>query len=482
MKHPELFGREEECRKLQRCMENDEAQLVVVYGRRRIGKTYLINSFFQKSFDFYLTGEYNAPAKNQLENFMLELNRRSKANNPLPKNWKDAFLSLREYLESLEENEKHVVFFDEMPWMDTEKSDFLPAFEYFWNSFGQTCRKLIFIVCGSATSWLVEHIDRNKGGLFHRKTCSLYLQPFTLGETEEYLQSRGICWSRYDIAQCYMILGGIPYYLSFLDRELSFNANIDALFFRKSADLGSEFDNLFRTLFRNSAQYIRIVEALSRRRYGVNKKELAQLSGLSYNGEFTKKIDQLVDSGFLRALSFFHTKEISYQLSDYFTLFYFRFARDHYGVDEAYWTHTIDHPARHAWAGLTFEQLCSDHLAQIRQRLGISGVLTEISTWRARGKENAENERGAQIDLVIDRRDHTISLCEAKYSLNEFEIDKVCDQNLRNKIEAFRRETQTKKSLQMVMITTFGVKKNKYSGLIQGQVTLDDLFEKVREI
>ncbi|MBQ9251715.1 MAG: AAA family ATPase [Clostridia bacterium] len=482
MKETKLFGREEECRKLRRCLRKTEAQLVVVYGRRRVGKTFLINEFFEKRFDFKLTGSYNATKESQLENFTLELNRRSKVATSVPRNWKEAFEHLQTYLSGLPADEKHVVFFDEMPWMDTNGSDFLPSFEYFWNSFGNSCDHLVFIVCGSATSWMVENIDRNKGGLFSRKTCSLHLEPFTLGETEVFLRSLGIDWSRYDIAQCYMIMGGIPYYLGFLDEELSLSANIDRLFFSKGAELGDEFDNLFRTLFKHSEQYIKIAEILSQKRYGMTKKELAQQAGMSYNGEFSQRLKRMTDAGFIHAISYYRQKkkETRYQLSDYFTMFYFRFAKDHYGVDESYWTHTYDNPSRVAWAGLIFEQLCRDHLPQIKQRLGISGVLTEASTWRIKAEEDREEETGAQIDMVLDRRDHVISLCEAKYSQNVYEIDKAYDLVLRNKVEAFRKATGTTKSLQLVVITTYGVKQNKYSNQIQGQVVLDDLFEKER--
>ncbi|MBQ8160013.1 MAG: AAA family ATPase [Clostridia bacterium] len=475
-----LLGREEECRRLRQSLRKKEAQLIVVYGRRRVGKTYLINEFFQKRFDFKLTGEYNATKETQLENFRYELNRRTKTVHSRFTSWKEAFNEFRDYLEQLTSDEKHVVFLDEMPWLDTPGSDFLAAFEYFWNSFGSACDNLVMIVCGSATSWLTEHIDRNKGGLFNRKTCSLHLSPFTLGETEIYLQTRGINWSRYDIAMCYMIMGGIPYYLERLDGERSLSANIDNIFFSKGAALADEFDNLFRTLFTHSEQYVKIVEALSKRRYGLGKKELAERSGLPYNGELSKKLDRLVESGFVQAIAYFHQKnrETRYQLSDYFSMFYLRFVKGHYGMDESYWTLTYDNPSRNAWAGLTFEQLCRDHLMQIRQRLGISGVLTEVSTWRAKGTGNEKNESGSQIDMVLERRDHVISLCEAKYSQNVFEINKAYDQILRNKIESFRSTTGTTKSLQLVMITTFGVKNNKYSNLIQGQVTLDDLFAK----
>ena len=481
MREPRLIGRSDEYSKLERCLEREEAQLIVVRGRRRVGKTFLINQFFGNGFDFKLTGEYKAPKENQLENFAMELSRRAHSEKKIPKDWREAFEMLRSYLSALPEGGKHIVFFDEMPWMDTPRSGFLRAFEYFWNSFGSSMHDLVFILCGSATAWIAENIDRNKGGLFNRKTCSLFLHPFSLGETAEYLQMIGINWSEYDIAQCYMILGGIPYYLSFLNPAETLNENIDDLFFHKNAELADEFDNLFRTLFSGNPDYVAIIKLLSRKRYGMTLAEIAEKGHFTLNGNLSAKLQQLEQSGFLCANTYYgqRKKDLRYQLSDYFSLFYCRFAKDNYAKDPLFWSHMNDTPSRFAWAGLTYELLCRDHLDQIRQKLGISGVLTETSTWRTRGTECPPDSDGAQIDLVIDRRDHIISLCEIKFSLNEFEIDKSCDMNLRNKIDAFRRETGTKKTLQLVMITTFGVRKNKYSSIVSGQVLLEDLFRPV---
>ena len=481
MREQRLIGRYDEIQKLERCMERREAQLIVVQGRRRVGKTFLIQQFFKNGFDFKFTGEYKASRASQLENFVLELNRRTHARHEVPKSWKEAFDMLRAYLSALPEGEKHIVFFDEMPWMDTPKSGFLSSFEYFWNDFGSAMDDLVLIVCGSATAWITENIERNKGGLFNRKTCSLFLQPFCLKETAEYLQMIGIDWSEYDMAQCYMILGGIPYYLSFLNPYETLNENVDNLFFRKNAELADEFDNLFRTLFSSSEDYEVIASLLSQKRYGMTLAEIARKGKLTLNGNLSKKIQQLVQSGFVRANPFYgqKIKDIRYQLADYFSLFHFRFARDHYAKDEYFWSRMTDNPARNAWAGLTYELLCRDHLQQIRQKLSIGGVLTETSTWQSRTTEETSEQEGAQIDMVIDRRDHVISLCEVKYSMHEFEIDKAYNLKLRNKVEAFRKETGTTKTLQLVMITTYGVRRNKYSNLVAGQVTLEDLFRPV---
>ncbi|MDO5139035.1 MAG: ATP-binding protein, partial [Oscillospiraceae bacterium] len=391
-----------------------------------------------------------------------------------PKDWTAAFWMLRRYLSDLPENEKHVVFFDEMPWMDTARSGFLPAFEHFWNDYGCALHNLVLIVCGSATSWMTQNIVRNKGGLFSRQTCSIFLEPFTLKETEEYLLSRGIEWSRYDITECYMILGGIPYYLSLLEPGKTLVNNIDNLFFRKRAELWNEFNHLYQTLFENSTQYINIVEALSTKRRGLNRNELIKATGLADNGQLSKMLADLIHSDFVRACSRFgKTRDVCYQLRDYYSWFYFRFIRGYNGRDEHYWNHTYGSPAKNVWAGLTFEQVCKDHIRQIKQKLGISGVLSEESVWSSKG---SETHGGAQIDLLIDRRDHVIDLCEIKYAEKEYLIDKEYDQSLRNKREAFRAVTNTRKTIQIVMLTTYGVKSNKYSSIVSDQVVLDDLF------
>ncbi|MBR0419093.1 MAG: ATP-binding protein [Erysipelotrichaceae bacterium] len=477
MNNEYLIGREKECEKLSRCMKADSAQLIIVYGRRRVGKTFLINEFFDYSFAFKLTGSFNLSKEDQLKNFVSELERKTGKKYDVPKDWLQAFNLLRSYLEKLSKKKKQVVFLDELPWFDTHKSKFFPAFEWFWNDWASTQRHLIFIVCGSATSWMVDKISNNRGGLFNRQTSRLYLEPFSLRETEQFLNKKGIRWSRYDIAESYMIMGGIPYYLSLLDPELSYTKNIDRLFFEKRSELWDEFDHLYRTLFTSSDNYIKVVKALSEKRNGYTRNEIAYKTGLSTNGKLTKILKNLSDSGFIRASLFYGNKkkETVYQLSDYYTSFYFAFVKDKYGVDQNYWSKAIDNPSRRAWAGLTFEQLCKDHIQQIKNKIGISDVLTEESVWSIRGDEDL-GISGAQIDMVIDRRDRVINLCEIKYSVKEYVIDKSYDEDLRNKMDSFVRSTGTNKAVQLVMISTYGVKDNKYSGLIGKQIVLDDLF------
>lgn len=470
-----IIGREKEIKRLDRALEEREAQLIIVYGRRRVGKTFLINEYFKGGFSFKFTGSFNQSTAEQLRNFSLEINRAVKQQLSVPQNWTEAFSMLRNFLESGDPDDKQIVFFDEMPWMDRQKSGFLPAFEWFWNSWGSTRENLVFIVCGSATSWMTEKIDHNKGGLFNRQTCRLFLEPFNLYETELYLNARDIYWSRYDVTQCYMIMGGIPYYLKLLDKNASLNENVDALFFRKRSELWDEFDHLYYTLFNNGSQYVKIVEALSKKRTGLTRGEVIKATRLPGNGVLTKMLANLENSGFVRVDdNFSHKKkEKMYQLSDYFTIFYFRFMKDNNGKDEHLWSNMTDNPARLAWIGLAYERVCKDHLSQIKKKLGISGVMTEMSSWQKFGNEG---EEGAQIDLVINRRDRVINLCEIKFVSGEYEISKEYDLQLKNKVNQFVEATKTKHTIQTTMITTYGVKKNKYSNFVSKEVCMDDLF------
>ncbi len=476
METANIIGRKEEIRRLNRCYESNKSQLVIVYGRRRVGKTFLISELFKGKFALRFTGAFNQPRETQIAHFVDELRQVYDKELAVPSKWSDAFLLLRKFIESQPANERQLVFFDEIPWMDTPKSDFLPAFEYFWNSWGAQQSNLMFIVCGSATAWMSEKFADNPGGLFNRHGMRIYLHPFTLNETEEYLKRRNIVWSRYDIAECYMAMGGIPFYLSQIDEDMTYMANMDYLFFKTKGGLWDEFQHLYRTLFRNSELYLRVVEALAKKKMGMTRNEISKSTGIANNGDLSKVLQNLVDSDFVCPYQYFGytKKDTVYQLCDNYTLFYYNFIKDHYGRDEKYWTYTIDNPARKAWAGKAFELLCKSHIQQIKQKLGIAGVLSENSVWFS--KKNEENSRGAQIDLVIDRRDRIINLCEIKFSINQYTIDNDYEMALRNKIEQFRSETKTNKALQLTMITTYGVKNNAHSSIMQSQVTLNDLF------
>ena len=476
-----IIGRKQEQQELLRLYKSDESEMVVVYGRRRVGKTFLVNNTFgENCFAFKLTGLYHQKMNIQLRNFANALREYSgNSSLPVPKSWMDAFDQLKLYLKNRDTNGRHVLFFDELPWLDTKGSNFLPAFEWFWNSWASAQCNILLIICGSATNWIINKFFKHKGGLYNRAGSKLFLNPFSLAETEQYLKHRGIEMERYDVAQTYMIMGGIPYYLKQLEPGRTLADNIDNCFFRRNGRLWDEFDNLYETLFANSDVYVKIVESLAGKLIGLSREEILSATKLPDNGKISSALRDLEKCGFIRAYRYFGRKAKlqTYQLADFYTLFYFRFIRDNYAIDEHFWTHMLDNPRKLNWLGYSFEQLIKSHINQVKRALGIGSVLTEQSGWHIDKRDLADSSlTGAQIDLIIDRRDKAINICEAKFYSSEFVIQREYSMNLRNKVEAFRLATGTKKTLVPTMITTFGVKQNSYSGLIQQQVTLNDLF------
>ena len=333
------------------------------------------------------------------------------------------------------------------------------------------------IVCGSATTWMTGKLLGDRGGLHNRVTRKLYLAPFTLGETAEFLKSKGVEWNQHQIAECYMIMGGTPYYLDMIDKSLGLPANIDRLFFEEGAELSKEYNVLFRSLFKDASMYRRIVEQLAKKAMGMTREQLTSAIKMSAGGKLTEALDNLVSCDFLRKYTIFGntTKGSIYQLTDLYTLFYLHWVKDRAVHDETRWSNSIDSPTHRAWSGYAFEQLCLHHISGIKQRLGISGVATSVSSW----VQKADKEKGipgAQIDLILDRRDQIVNLCEIKYSLNPYEITPSYLAKLIERREAFRQATSTSKAIHLTLITSNGLKRNAQAEMIQSQVTLEDLF------
>lgn len=469
----DIIGREKERELLNQYIDSNESEFIAIYGRRRVGKTFLIRKMFSERLAFYMTGMDNVTMQDQLLNFTLELRKFSGKDIPVPENWLYAFNSLATYLESLPNGNK-IIFMDELPWMDTPKSKFISALEHFWNSWASNRSDIKLIVCGSATSWMIDKLINNRGGLHNRLTHRMAIEPFNLQECEQYFEAKGFGYSQKEIAECYMIMGGIPFYLKQMQKGLSVAQNIDRLFFEIGCALDGEFDNLYRALFKFSENYIRIVEALASKGKGLTRQEIIQQTKLPNNGGLTTMLKELESCGFIRQYEPFakQKKDILYQLTDFYSLFYFRFIQKNRYRDEHFWTNSLGSGIHRSWSGYAFEMLCLMHIAEIKKALGISGVQSLTSSWRSNS-----SEEGAQIDLVIDRKDQTVNLCEMKYADRTFVIDKQYDENLRNKLASFREETKTRKSLHLTFVTTYGVKPNAYSGHIQKEVVLEDLFK-----
>ena len=468
-----IIGREREQYLLNEYVESGKPEFVAVFGRRRVGKTFLIREYFNRQFAFYFSGADNTEKQQQLENFNTTLQKYGNEYYPLATSWFRAFEQLSRMLEKSEEQGRKVIFIDELPWLDTPRSGFIQALEYFWNTWASARPDIMLIVCGSATSWMLNKLIKNRGGLHNRVTRQMPIEPFTLQECEAFLQHHQIVMSRYQIVECYMIMGGIPYYLEQLEKSPGLSQNIDNLFFNPKGVLKQEFSKLYASLFKHSDRYIKIVEALGKKRKGLTREEIITATEFSDGGTLTKMLEELEQCGFIRSYNAYEkrAKERLYQLIDFYSLFYLNFVKNNRHNDEHFWTNLIDNAKHRAWSGYAFEQVCMQHAKQIRHKLGISGIVTYSASWRSKKSDPA-----AQVDLLIDRNDGVINLCEVKYSQSEFTIDKKQDEILRNKKSAFISETKTRKAVHITMVTTYGVKRNEYWGHIQSEVRMEDLF------
>lgn len=474
-----IIGRIEEQKILAQALKSDEAELIAIYGRRRVGKTYLIREVFKSNIILEFSGVHNATLKEQLINFRNKLAEvmRLLILPETPDSWTEAFEIIKKYSEPLLKKRKCVIFLDEFPWLNTPKSGFLAAFEYFWNSWGSKQRNLVLAICGSAASWMIQKVVNSKGGLHNRITKKIRLLPFTLAETKDYLQNRNINLDHYQIVQLYMAIGGIPHYLKEVKPGKSAAQNIDSMCFTKDGLLKSEFNNLYQSLFAEADKHIAVVKALAAKPVGLTRQEIIVACGLSSGGRATLLIDELTESGFISAYIPFErtTRDTIYKLSDEYSRFYLKFIENGRATGAGTWIKLSAAPTWKSWSGTAFESICLKHTHEIKVALGISGVFTEESIWRyVPGK----NQSGAQIDLLIDRNDFCISICEMKFSANEFTIDKAYAAELQNKIDVFRQKTNTRKTIFLVMVTNRGVKNNAYKvNLIQNDITLDDLFK-----
>ena len=472
----EIIGRERERQILRRLEDSKKPEFVAVYGRRRVGKTFLISQHFGNKFAFSVTGVSGGKMKDQLRAFHAAIMKHYRADIPVPADWFQAFAILEERIERDVTSHKKVMFIDEMPWLDTPRSGFISALEHFWNAFASRRNDILLVVCGSAASWIINKLIDNYGGLHNRVTETIVVEPYLLSDCEKFYRDRGIAMNRQQIAEAYMILGGIPYYMDAMEKMFGLHQNIDLLLFEKNAKLGNEFERLYHSLFRNAGNHIRIAEALSKNDSGMTRRELSERSGISDGGGLTKILDEMEACGLL-GRSFDYKKKRNgdyYKLIDFFTIFHFKFLKSRKGNDPHFWTNFLSYPAHRAWCGYAFERLCMAHVGQIKQRLGISGVISETYTFRS-----SKQKGGAQIDLIIDRRDGVINLCECKYTGQPYEFTDKDAADLERKKSVFLSETGTKKAIHLTMITASGLVQNANRNEVQAEITLDDLYKPI---
>ena len=470
-----LIGREKEIKTLQQAYHSEYSEFVAVYGRRRIGKTFLVREAFNYQFAFQHTGVYKESLKKQLRNFRDALRMSGMKKAKIPTDWSDAFFQLAQFIKENKE-EKKVIFIDEIPWLDTPRSGFLSALEYFWNSFASARKDVLLIICGSATSWIINKVLKNHGGLHNRVTYRIHLQPFTLYECEQYAKYLGMRASHYDLIEYYMILGGVAFYWSRLDKGLSVAQNIDNMIFSETGFLHNEFNELYDSLFNEPESYLKIIHALGTIRMGMTRDELVKEGGITSNGKLTRTLEDLTECGFIKRIPSYggKAKDDLIQLVDNFTIFYYKYMKENLNNDEHFWSNSYNSTIRSAWTGLAFERVCFQHIPQIKQAMGIAGVATQCYSWKAKGDALSF---GTKIDMVLDRRDNIINICEIKFSKGEYTITKDYAMALNNKVEKFIESTKNKKTILLTMITTNGVVHNEYWNQIQCDITADELFK-----
>ena len=477
-----MIGRNKVISELNELYDSNEAQLVAIYGRRRIGKTYLIEQTFKNKFAFKHAGlsplehEKTGMLEAQLKHFYNSLKTYGLHGGTCPTNWLDAFLLLQQLLEKADNGERQVVFIDELPWMDTARSGFITAFEGFWNNWGAHRDNLMVIVCGSANSWMLDKLINNHGGLYGRVTYEIKLSPFTLGECEELFQERKIKLSRYDIAQCYMAVGGIPFYLRYFKKGLSLAQNIDELFFTDGAKLRFEYDRLFTSVFANPGLVKSVVELLHTKNMGFTRREITEKLKISDGGAITSCLNALIASDFIIKYVPFgmNGKQEHYRLVDPFCIFFLRFAKDNQEMSDGHWMQNVKSQSVVSWRGIGFENLCFNHISQIKYALGISGVATRQSMWSKR----SDDTEGTQIDLLIDRSDNIINMCEIKYCSDDYAVNKDYYRTILRRQDILSKEIPKTKAIHSTLITTFGLAYNEYSGAFDKVITLEDLFGK----
>jgi uncharacterized protein len=474
-----IIGRGKEKARLDKILQSKEAEFLALYGRRRVGKTFLIRQYLKKNIVFDISGSKEGSKTKQISDFFAEYLTRTKAQQEtqMPTTWQEAFRYLAKYLSELPTTEsKHVVFIDEMPWLDKPKSDFISALEFFWNQHVSKMDNVLLIACGSASSWIRKNLINARGGLYNRITQRMKLMPFNLNETNQFLQNIGVNLPQYQVLELYMAMGGIPFYLKEVEKGKSVTQLIDEICFSPQGLLTEEYEQLYHSLFRNAELHVSIIESLAANPQGMTRTEIANATKMT-ESSLQRTLEELVECDFITLFQPFlnKKKEGVFKLTDLYSLFYLKFIRYNKGAGNKIWEQLSQQPTYKSWSGYAFENICMLHTDQIKAALGISGVFTQHSSWKFKGNDVL---LGAQIDMVIDRADKIIHICEAKFTAGNFAIDNAYSEQLRLRKSIFKQATQTKKAVFTTLLTTYPALKNKYYlAEVDNEITMDKLFE-----
>jgi len=473
-----MIGRIQQTQLMQQALKLKKSSFIAITGRRRVGKTYLVREVYKKNFCFTLTGIQNVSMNMQLVNFVQKLTEyNANASNTEPiKNWQDAFLSLKTYLKTLPKTKKQIIFIDELPWIATPKSGFIQLLAHLWNDYLSQEKHFILVVCGFATSWITQKIINDQGGFHNRVTIPIHLEPFTLAETKLFFQSKKIQFTDTGIAEIYMTLGGLPYYLEQISKGESPTKALERLCFETNGILKNEYQNLYKALFDNWTNHENIVEALAMSHKGLTRLELMQKTKISSGGNFNRAINDLLLTGFVANYHPFGIKkrECIYKLIDEFSVFYHRFMKENAKKDASVWITISQSQSYKIWKGYAFESLCLKHVNEIKNALGVRNIYSENSSFFK--SKNSTN--GFQIDLIIDRKDATINLCECKFYESNFEIPRKYAEEIKMRKVVFAEETKTKKMLLNTFIANQKLIENEYAyEVVDNFINLSELMQ-----
>ena len=466
-----FVARKEELLTLKTEFSKKESSFIAIYGRRRIGKTELINHFLsqQDGVLFSVTGAYDVGLKAHLANFSNKLALVFGCTEEKFTSWDKAFWALQNELRNsqLPEGGKISIFIDELPWLAEMKDNgFKGALSLFWNDFASKRDDIFLVVCGSATAWIIRHIIDDYGSLSNRITTQIHLDVFTLSESKIFLEQQGHKGlSHKTVVDYYMVLGGVAHYLTLLNKDLSFVQNINRLFFAKNGILRTEYNRLFRSLFKNHQVHEKIVDSLSIGWSGQSLAELGKRKGLTKGAALSNALKELEASNLLVKRYRYGQKkrDVLYSIRDPFIYFYNKWIKSVSQLDfisnPNYFLAVYKSQSYKSWCGFAFENIAHQHILAIKKALGIAGVITKNHYWRA----NNTVSKGAQIDILLERADDVINIIECKYHNTPFTINKRYAAELENKETIFIENTGFNGSVQIVMLSSAGLKENAYS-------------------
>lgn len=480
-----VIGREEELDTISRLYASERSEFLAIYGQRRVGKSFLIEEALGNKITFSAVGLYqkidkDSPEKvesyrqKQLAHFYNSLREYGlpKEGNLAPTSWMEALELLKKLLKSKRAKRK-VVFIDELPWLaGPQSAELLEELGHFWNSWAGMRKDIFLIVCGSATSWMVDNVLRDYGGLYGRITERIFLKPFTLAECERYWNKRGFHLSRFEIALTYMVIGGVPFYMDSIRPDRTMADNINAIYFDKDK-ARQEFKDVYTSLYSSSETYIEVVRQLGKRFYGMTRDELLKAVEKKGGGTFTDILDNLIDSGIIRSYTLYGgpRKQTVYQLVDFFTLFYLRFVEN---TDFTSWRSVQRSKPFYTWAGNTFELLVLEHMPKLADALRIKEYATPFS-WRGKTPDG----EGVQVNLIIpattERADYICEMkfSEGKYTLSNDDAEEFARQIAALSISKIHKPTH---SIYVALVTSLGVTDSKHRIHVNELVTLDSLF------